>query len=101
MPKPLPSPSMHKHLFTLVIAGCLLFVALTALAMLFYPGGTQTDPAAPGYSFFHNFFSELGLARSHAGGPNTISAALFTAALTMAGGGLVLFFLAFPQFFMG
>jgi hypothetical membrane protein len=69
--------------------------------MLFYPGGTLTDPTTSGYSFFTNYFSDLGLTWTHARQPNTVSAMLFITALTMAGGGLVLFFLAFPRFFTG
>jgi hypothetical protein len=90
----------RKHIFTLVIIGSILFVLLTLVAMWFYPGGTYTDSTTIGYSFFNNFFSELGFVRSHAGQPKTLSAVLFTFAAMMAGGGLVLFFVAFPQFFV-
>ncbi len=89
----------QRGVFWLVAAACLQFVVLTAVAMLFYAGGTHAEPMASGYSFSRNFFSDLGLTETRAGRPNTISAALFFTALTLAGGGLVLFFLAFPQFF--
>lgn len=72
---------------------------MTLLAMLFYPGGTYTDPYTQGYSFFENFFSELGLLHTHLGGEKLLSLALFAPALVMAGIGLILFFLAFLQFF--
>jgi hypothetical protein len=87
--------------FGLVMAACVQFVVLTAAAMLFYPGGTRVDPTTSGYSFFVNFFSDLGLTHTTAGQPNTVSAILFVTALTLAGGGLVLFFLAYPRFFSG
>jgi hypothetical protein len=90
----------RKHIFTLVIICSILFVLLTLVAMWFYPGGTYTDPKTTGYSFFHNFFSELGFVRSHAGQPKTLSAVLFAFAAMIGGGGLVLFFVAFPQFFV-
>lgn len=90
----------HQHLFTLVIIASLLFIALTLMSILFYPGGTVNDPTTAGYSFSKNFFSELGLARSHAGQPNTISRVLFTFATTLAGLGLALFFVCFTQFFV-
>ena len=48
---------------------------------------------------FTNFFSELGLTVTRAGQPNTVSAILFFTAMVMGGAGLVLFFIAFPQFF--
>jgi hypothetical protein len=85
--------------FLLAMSGSALFVALTFIAMFFFPGGTLTNPNTQGYSFFHNFFSELGFFVTKSGAPNTISASLFMPALTMAGGGLALFFFAFPQFF--
>jgi len=89
----------RRHLFTSVIVGGIQFVVLTLLAMLFYPGGTKTDPTTPGYSFFRNFFSELGLTRGYGGQPNTISTALFVVSLTVTGIALALFFVGFTQFF--
>ena len=91
----------QRGVFWLVVAACLQFVVLTAVAMPFYAGGTHTDPTASGYSFLRNFFSDLGVTETRAGRPNTISAALFFTALTLAGVGLVLFFFAFTQFFAG
>ena len=79
--------------------GCVLFVVLTIVAMLFYPGGTLTDPTTSGYSFCTNYFSDLGLTWTHARLRNTISAILFITALVSAGVALVLSFLAWPQFF--
>jgi hypothetical protein len=90
----------RRNIFTLVINSLILFLVLTSVAMLFYAGGTITDATTSGYSFFHNFFSELGLTKTHAGQPNTISAVLFVTALTLAGAGVIGFFIAFPQFFM-
>jgi hypothetical membrane protein len=89
----------RQGVFSLTMVGCALFVVLTVVAMLFYAGGTLIDPTTTGYSFTTNYFSDLGLTWSHARVPNTVSAILFVTALTMAGGGLILFFLAFPQFF--
>jgi hypothetical protein len=68
--------------------------------MLFYPGGTMTDPTASGYSFFANVLSELGMTETHAGQPNMVSMVLFTIALSLTGAGLAAFFLAFRQFFV-
>lgn len=87
----------RRTAFTLVIAGCLLFIFLTLVAMLFYPG---PDGQAPGgYSFFKNFFSALGFTHNDAGYPNPIASVMFLVALSLAGAGLVLFFLAYLQFF--
>ena len=92
--------SWRRRAFSLVIIDCVQFVVLTLVAMLFYPGGTIADPMARGYSFFTNFFSELGLTRTHLGAPNTVSFILFFVALTLVGAGLVLFFVAFRPFFV-
>jgi hypothetical protein len=91
--------SWRRKAFSWIAVLCVQFVVLTAVAMWFYPGGTMADPTTRGYSFFTNFFSELGLTRAHSGGPNTISFTLFFVALTLAGAGLVLFSLAFRPFF--
>jgi hypothetical protein len=89
----------RKDIFTLVVLGCGLFVALTVIAMIAYPGGTYTDFDTRGYSFFQNFFSELGLARTHNGGPKTVSLVLFLVSMFLSGTGMMAFFAAFPQFF--
>jgi hypothetical protein len=90
----------RRWVFTLIMFGCALFVVLTLIAMLFYPGGTMTDPTTSGYSFFANVLSELGMTETRAGQPNTISRVLFTTALFLTGVGLAAFFLAFRQFFV-
>ena len=91
----------RSSVFTFVIRGTLAFVAMTVIAMFFYPGGSMTDPTTVGYSFFGNFFSELGFWHTKSGAFNPIAATLFFMALTLAGSGLAMFFLAFPQFFQG
>jgi len=42
----------RKNIFMLIMMGCGLFVVLTVIAMLTYPGGTYSDFNARGYSFF-------------------------------------------------
>lgn len=88
----------HPWMFDFVLLGCGLFIILTVIAMFWYPGGTMVDDATQGYSFFHNFFSELGFTTAH-GRSNQVGAGLFFVALTLVGFGLGLFFLAFPRFF--
>lgn len=90
---------LRKNVFNLVAWGCGLFVLLTLIAMLVYQGGNYQDPAAPGYNFTHNFFSDLGRSVAHSGKPNWLSASLFFVALSTTGFGLVVFFLAFQLFF--
>ncbi|MBN1138218.1 MAG: DUF998 domain-containing protein [Anaerolineae bacterium] len=93
------SLSRQQWPFLFTMFGCAQFVVLTVVAMFFYPGGTFVDPATEGYSFFRNFFSDLGRIHAHSGTSNTASAILFVVALTLAGLGLVFFFLAMPRFF--
>ena len=89
----------QKHVYKYVVIGCGLFVLLTVIAMFTYPGGTFTDETTVGYDFFRNFFSDLGLVTAPNGQSNTISLILFSSALSMAGAGIVLFFIAFRDFF--
>jgi len=97
---PMQSSFWRQHAFTLVIIACAAFVVLTAVAMLFYPGGTVTDSTTKGYSFFTNFFSDLGMTQSHSKQPSPVSSVLFFVAMVSAGGALVLFFIAFPRLFV-
>jgi hypothetical membrane protein len=94
------SPFWQKHVHRLVFIGCGLFVLLTVAAMFAYPGGTFTSETTEGYDFFRNFFSDLGRVTAPNGEPNTVSLIFFFTALTLAGIGLVLFFIAFRSFFM-
>lgn len=94
------SPFWRYQVYTLIMVGVALFILLTLIAMLFYPGGGIADKTSTSYSFFKNFFSELGFTITSAGYPNPISAVLFFISMTLAGTCLVLFFLAFPQFFI-
>lgn len=89
----------HRGIFRLAAATCVLFFLMTALAMLVYPGGTYTDHTTHGYSFFANFFSDLGATRTPSGAANTLSMTLFTSSLAIVGIGLAVFFIALTQFF--
>jgi hypothetical protein len=88
-----------SRLFPLIMAGCAQFVLLTLLAMLVYAGGNMANPDAPGYQFFRNFFSDLGLTIAYNGKANTASFLLFTIALSLAGLSLIIFFVLMPRFF--
>ena len=54
---------------------------LTGIAMLLYPGGTTLDPSVEGYSFFHNFLSDLGTTVAYGGRPNALGSLLFVVSL--------------------
>jgi len=72
-----------------------LFFIFSSVAMLVYPGGTATDHHHHGYSFFSNFFSDLGRTRSFSDQPNIPSMMLFLFSMACAGSSLVLFFITF------
>ena len=95
----LASVFFNRNIFHLAAATCILFFLMTVVAMLLYPGGTYVDPSTHGYSFFANFFSDLGATRTPSGAANTLSMILFSSALTIVGLGLAVFFIALTQFF--
>lgn len=92
--------TIQKNFFLYTALGCGLFVILTLIAMLVYPGGSYSDPAQPGYSFSRNFFSDLGMRTAHNGQPNPAAGALFFSALALTGLVLALFFIQFRSFFL-
>lgn len=88
-----------KIILLLSIFGAIQFFLLTSLAMQHYPGGTIVERNLEGYSFFTNFFSDLGRTRSWNGTSNTKSNLLFNTSLYGVGGTLFLFFLMLPSLF--
>ena len=89
----------QTNVYRYIIVGCALFLALTIAAMFFYPGGNFNEDLTYGYDFFRNFFSDLGRIHVSGGRSNLTYAVLFWTGLTLAGSGLVLFFIAFRQLF--
>jgi hypothetical protein len=67
--------------FQLLFLSCITFLVLTTIGMFYFPGGTMLDHNTKGYSFFNNFFSELGRWRTHNGETKWISFYCFTFAL--------------------
>ena len=74
------------------IVGFVIYALFNILAMVFYPGGTSIDRDRIGYSFFENFFSDLGMVRTYSGEPNPLSRLLFASALILVGIVLITFF---------
>ncbi len=93
--------SLHnvRPMYRVIAIGCGEFIALTLIAMLAYAGGSVDNHSATGYSFTHNFLSNLGMLSALSGRSNWISAILFFVSLASAGGCLVCFFVLFPRFF--
>ncbi len=91
--------SWRSTVFLLAVIGCVQFIVLTTAAMFPYPGGTHSDNSTIGYSFWNNFFSDLGRTTAHSGDSNTPSMILFVIALSLGGVALLLFFVAIPHHF--
>ena len=85
--------------FRLLVAVGICFLLLMGIAMLLYPGGTMTDPHQHRYAFFSNFLSDLGRTSTPSGQENLASSLLFTIAVNIGALGIILFFVAFIQFF--
>ncbi|NHJ48631.1 MAG: hypothetical protein FK733_12670 [Asgard group archaeon] len=83
----------------LTIIGCFLFIILTTIAMLTYPGGTFANNSLDKYNFLENFFSDLGLITAHNGENNIVSRVLFTTALTLVGLVVLFYFIILPPIF--
>jgi hypothetical protein len=78
------------------VIGCSIFLLFTTIAMFFYTGGIMHNPTTVGYTFTENFFSDLGMWTAFNGQPNTISYLLFTLGASIAGIGLIPFFIMIP-----
>lgn len=75
----------------LIVFATVQFVAFTLVGMLIYPGGAKFDHSTRSYSFFGNFFSDLGASVTHSGLDNAVSRVLFVLALGGVGVGLLAF----------
>ncbi|MFX1316591.1 MAG: hypothetical protein ACFE9T_12060 [Promethearchaeota archaeon] len=88
-----------KWAFILNMVGCGQFVFFTFIGMLFYTGGTYKDPSTKAYSFFMNFFSDIGRTVAYSGESNFIAFIFFSIAFFFVGILLIPAFLAFPNLF--
>ena len=76
--------SVGRLACVVTIFGVLLFLLLTFLAALFYPGG---------FDYFGYYFSDLGAVLARNGEPNSISSTLFPVTLTVVALALIPFWL--------
>jgi hypothetical protein len=93
------SNELRERILRVCIVVFVIYALFNILAMVFYPGGTSIDRDRIGYSFFENFFSDLGMARTYSGEPNTLSQLLFASALVLVGIALIIFFLLLASCF--
>lgn len=77
--------------FRLLYVSCIVFITFTAIGMIYFPGGTILNHYTKGYSFFNNFFSELGRWRTHLGGTKWISFFCFEIALLFHSASMFIF----------
>ena len=89
----------RENVFIFGMIAVILYVILTSIAMLFYAGGTHVDHDAPGYSFWANWFSDLGRTKGFSGKDNTVSMVIFIIAMSVNGISRILFAIAFKFFF--
>ncbi|MCB0587791.1 MAG: hypothetical protein KDD06_21040 [Phaeodactylibacter sp.] len=90
---------LQRSAILFALFSALLFFVLSSWAMAEYPGGTIHDRASVGYSFWYNYFSDLGRTRSWNGAPNELSSRLFEAGLLTVGISLGAYFLVLPTIF--
>lgn len=67
--------------------------------MVLYTGGTRFEPELSRYSFFGNFFSDLGRTTTFSGASNAPVYYIFTLTGVLAGAATIVFFLLFPKLF--
>jgi hypothetical protein len=85
--------------FILNIFGNIQFIVLTIVAMFFYTGGTYVNASTSGYSFWYNYFSDLGRFLAHSGTSNLISFTIFTLTVSLWGIAQISFYIALMGFF--
>ena len=90
---------LKKIIVYLGIFGALQFLLLTAYAMWVYPGGTIHERGLEYYSFFTNYFSDLGRTKNFRGELNTTCHNIFKITLTISGICIMLFFSLLPSVF--
>ncbi len=91
--------SKRKWVLYFSLLSIVLFFLLTTWAMTEYPGGTIHDRSTEGYTFWHNYLSDLGRTRAWNRSSNTESSWLFNGGLALAGASLILLFSVLPSFF--
>ena len=90
---------LKKWASILNIIGCLQFIILTSIAMLYYAGGTYADSTPTNYQFWYNFFSDLGSTVAHSGNSNKTAFIFFLIAFSIWGLSQIPFFVSLTFLF--
>ncbi len=53
------SSALHPYCRLLPVAGSIVYLALYAVAVALYPGGSPVDRTSPGFSWLHNYWCNL------------------------------------------
>lgn len=61
----------------MLLLGCIEYFVFTHVAMVLYPGGNALNDMATGYSYWYNYYSDLGMAHAWNGAANLLSASFF------------------------
>ena len=93
------SKNWKKFASLFIIFGPVQYVIFTAVAMMFYAGGTIVNPLSMGYDFWCNFFSDLGRVTALSGASNVISFTIFTITALILSFSFIPFAFAIPTFF--
>ena len=70
--------NLREWFFIFAMCGHVIIIILLLIAMLFYAGGTSTNPGAPGYSLWANFIGDLGRTKAYSGKSNTVSSLIYS-----------------------
>ena len=81
------------------VIGTSLFFILTIIAMITFAGGSTFDLSESGYSFYNNFFSDLGMITAYNGESNMVSSTLFLIATTICGLSMMPYFVLIPSLY--
>ena len=88
-----------RRILEFCLAGLAVHALFDPLAMVLYSGGTSIDEDAEGYSFFENFYSDLGMTQTYGGEANTLSLLLWASVNALNGIALVFFSVIMPSYF--
>ena len=89
----------REWLFIILMGGHIIITILILIAMLFYAGGTSTNPGAPGFSLWGNLIIDLGRTKAYSGKSNTVSSLIYSISLIMFGILIVPAAIVIPYFF--
>ena len=89
----------YRSFYIITIIGSVLFIILSLIAMLYYPGGNYLDSTSVGYIFYYNYLSDLGKTVALNNEPNPVASILFPLSLSIAGVSVLPYFYSIRGFF--